>query len=279
MVCICLFIKSIIADDCIFVPVLYSTASCDVTKYMRPLISSCYDDYGIKDHDDADYEEGWLRDATANITLPAPPGGRTPWQYQDTLELDGVPIWGNIGAYSGGGYVAELGTDPERALAMLAYLKQHQWLERSTRAVFVEFNLFNPNTNLFSVVNLVLEFPATGGTVHYPLVQTLRLYNYVGGRAIFRLILDIAFVIFLIFFFVVEVKKMCLQKRAYVKSFWNIVELCNIVGSVLACALYGVHYVFTRLTIKKFHEDKGKIVPLIIIINNSNNNIQYYSAY
>ena len=44
------------------------------------------------------------------------------------------------------------------------------WI-RKTRALMVEFTLYNPNANLFSVFSLMLEYPASSGTLSYTRVQ------------------------------------------------------------------------------------------------------------
>ena len=77
------------------------------------------------------------------------------WQYKGTLELDGTPTLGLISSYSGGGYVIDLGTSLEKATDTVEYLRNTFWLDRTSRAVFTEFNLYNPATNLFSAVELV----------------------------------------------------------------------------------------------------------------------------
>ena len=77
------------------------------------------------------------------------------WQYKSTLELDGTPTLGLISSYSGGGYVIDLGTSLQEAADTIEYLRNTFWLDRTSRAVFTEFNLYNPATNLFSAVELV----------------------------------------------------------------------------------------------------------------------------
>lgn len=37
------------------------------------------------------------------------------------------------------------------------------WLDQRTRAVFLEFTVYNPNVNLFASVVLLTEFLTTGG--------------------------------------------------------------------------------------------------------------------
>ena len=219
---------------------------------MKPIVHTCYPDYDTKSYDSKNYDESWT-------TLSGSPNrsASNPWLYRTSLELDGIPTWGIMSTYSGGGYVQDLGTKPERALRALSYLKNTTWIDRATRAVFVEFNLFNPNSNLFTLVSLLMEFPESGGTNPYPLINSIRLYNYVGGRAIFRLLLELTFVVFIMYYIFSEYKKFRKERREYFKSFWNVVELINIVAAVLACAFYGVHYVIARTTLNKFHDDPG----------------------
>ena len=38
-----------------------------------------------------------------------------------------------------------------------------QWIDKFTRAVFIEFLIYNPNTNMYGVMLSVFEFTADGG--------------------------------------------------------------------------------------------------------------------
>ncbi len=77
------------------------------------------------------------------------------WRYRSTLELDGTPTLGRVATYSGGGYVLELGVTRDEAAAGVDYLRRLLWIDRTARAVFAEFNLYNPATNLFTAVEFV----------------------------------------------------------------------------------------------------------------------------
>lgn len=46
---------------------------------------------------------------------------------------------------------------------MLHELRQGTWLDEATRIVFVDINLYNPNHNVFVMVNLYVEIPPTAG--------------------------------------------------------------------------------------------------------------------
>lgn len=68
-----------------------------------------------------------------------------------------------VDVYSGGGYVVELIGSVEKLRQKLLMLKTKNWLDRSTRAIFVEFQAYNAFANLFVYVKITLEFPLTSG--------------------------------------------------------------------------------------------------------------------
>lgn len=85
------------------------------------------------------------------------------YEYKNWLQLKGLPYWGIFAMYGGGGYIAELGNDYSSAESTLSNLRETNWIDRYTRAVFVEFNMYNPNVNLWGVSLYLLEFIPTGG--------------------------------------------------------------------------------------------------------------------
>ena len=58
--------------------------------------------------------------------------------------------------------MALLGLNRDNATKRIAELKKNLWVGRATRAVFIDFTVYNANVNLFCVITLVFEFPATG---------------------------------------------------------------------------------------------------------------------
>lgn len=47
-------------------------------------------------------------------------------------------------------------------LSTLESLSRSRWLDSHTRAVFVEFSVYNANVNLFCIVTLLFETAAVG---------------------------------------------------------------------------------------------------------------------
>ena len=67
-------------------------------------------------------------------------------------ELDGTSYTGEISDYGGGGFTQVLPLTKDEAKVVIQYLKDNLWIDRGTRAVFVDFTVYNANINLFCVV-------------------------------------------------------------------------------------------------------------------------------
>jgi len=50
----------------------------------------------------------------------------------------------------------------------------NKWLDRSTKLLVVEIVLYNSNSDLLAVVNLLCEFPITGGIVPTAVIEPFR---------------------------------------------------------------------------------------------------------
>ena len=61
------------------------------------------------------------------------------------------------------------------ASAQLQELNANLWLDRGSRAAFVDFTVYNANINLFCQIKLIVEFPASGGAVSSKTFSTVKL--------------------------------------------------------------------------------------------------------
>jgi len=64
--------------------------------------------------------------------------------------------------------------------AKLAELAHSDWLDVRTRAVFIEFTLYNANVNLYGSVIMLIEFLSTGAPIITEEVKVFRLTSYIG---------------------------------------------------------------------------------------------------
>ena len=61
--------------------------------------------------------------------------------------------------------MAELGATFSEAQMVLKFLRDNSWVDKRTRAVFIEANIFNPNMNLWGISLYLCEFLQTGGNI------------------------------------------------------------------------------------------------------------------
>lgn len=54
--------------------------------------------------------------------------------------------------YAGSGYVLTLSQDQNTTIDLIQYLFDNLWIDRGTRAVFLDFTVYNANINLFGQV-------------------------------------------------------------------------------------------------------------------------------
>ncbi|XP_013419423.1 polycystic kidney disease 2-like 1 protein isoform X2 [Lingula anatina] len=198
--------------------------SCEVHDDFKNEIKTCYDAYAESIED----------------KFPFGKMNGTAWVYQTEDELDGWGHEGLISEYGGGGFVQNLLLTREKTEPIIADLKQNLWLDRGTRVVFVDFTVYNANINLFCVIRLVVEFPATGGAIPSWSFRTVKLIRYVSIGDYFVLACEGIFLLFIIYYIIEEALEIAKHKCQYFKSVWNILDIVVIVISVV-CTVFNVY--------------------------------------
>lgn len=157
-------------------------------------------------------------------------------------------------------------------MIQLQLLKEHLWLDRGTRAVFLDFSVYNGNINLFCIVRyeanaqfcsnqvkewksnpldarvrLLVEFPATGGVLSSWQFQTVRLIRYMSSWDYFVGLCEVAFSLFILYYIVEEVLEIRIHRLRYFRSLWNCLDVLIIVvctrSSVMETHFYHVDWV------------------------------------
>ncbi|XP_075716827.1 polycystin-2 isoform X2 [Rhinoderma darwinii] len=195
--------------------------SCSVPEDLKDEITDCYDMYSVRNEDTAPFG---LRNGTA-------------WTYTQERDLNGRSQWGRISTYSGSGYYLDLSRNRDEAAAQIGTMKNNLWLDRGTRAVFIDFTVYNANINLFCIIRFLVEFPATGGLVTSSQFQTVKLIHYVSTYDYFLAACEIAFCLFILYYMVEEFLEIHNHRLHYFHSLWNCLDIVIIVLSVVAMAI------------------------------------------
>ncbi|XP_069123530.1 polycystin-2-like isoform X2 [Argopecten irradians] len=222
-----------------------SSNSCIVHEDFRNTIRNCFDSYSEN-----------LEDKTSN-TANHP--GYTAWTYMTEDQLDGSGHWGQLTTYSGAGYVQELtGNNYTSAKALMDYLFNERWIDRGTRAVFIDFTVYNANINLFCVIRFLVEFPATGGAIPSWTFRTVKLIRYVTVQDYFIMACECIFVLFIVYYIVEESLEIKKHKLSYFKNVWNILDILVILIAILCVAfdVYRTVEVDNKLSVLLENPDK-----------------------
>nr|XP_008512032.1 PREDICTED: polycystic kidney disease 2-like 2 protein [Equus przewalskii] len=182
--------------------------TCKVYSSFQSLMSECYDRYTSGNEDLSEF--GLKQDTEWTYSAPRT---NSPWH------------WGFVGVYQNGGYMFTLSKLKSETKTKFINLRLNSWITRGTRVIFIDFSLYNANVNLFCIIRLVAEFPATGGILTSWQFYSVKLLRYVSYYDYFIASCEITFCIFLIVFTTQEIKNISEFKYAYFKSIWNWLEL------------------------------------------------------
>ncbi|KAM4723032.1 polycystin-1-like protein 2 [Rhinophrynus dorsalis] len=230
-------------------------SSCPVASALRSTIEDCRAPYSLDAEDTSNYEQNWNLSAFTNTT-----GTESAWQYQTQSRLRGHPTWGKLATYRGGGYVVHLGNDRTKASRVLQDLFSNVWLDTYTRAVFVEFTIYNANVNLFCIVVLMFETKALGTFFTHTNLQSIRLYPFTDGLHIFVVAAEVIYFLFVIYYMVVQGKLMKQQKWGYFRSKWNLLELALIIISWSALSVFVKRTILGTRDISYYQNHKHEFV-------------------
>jgi hypothetical protein len=225
-------------------------SSCNVPLAFKNLLSNCRGDYDWLNDDTGDYFKGWLPIQNQTNCL------KSSWCYQNTLKTKSAPLTGMFTTYKGGGYVVSLGRTLNNSIELIKDLKNYGWLDQQTRAVFLEFTVYNSNVNLFSSATFIIEYLSIGSAITYYTLSVFRLYNYVGSVAVLLITAQIVFILFIVYFTFREVNKLRKQGKAYFGQLWNLNESFMIIFSFVAIGMFATKNTFATLAMKTIRESE-----------------------
>ena len=154
-----------------------ATNSCTVSQFQN-LVPTCY----------AKLSDGRRR--KANIYGENLGGGmRRVYKYTEA-NLTELPYVALVNGYMPGGYQVDIPARRLHAAALMDQLDRDNFISIETRALLIDFTIYNANINTFCVVRLTFELLHTGGVLPYADMRTARLLPYQGDYGNTQLALD-----------------------------------------------------------------------------------------
>ena len=219
----------------------------------------CYSAYENTRASKRDYCLGWkptpcaLSEKSNFFTSPA-------WEYVSPDEIWGFITVAEYSSYGGGGYFMKLDVNRDVCQKIFEELQEHNWFDRATRAVILEFTLYNANTNLFVYSKFVAEFQEIGGVITFTDIQVFRLFTDSGSSGNFIKLLQFLFLILVIVAFIKIVYDMFTEGFRYFKSVWNLLDVLALIMSIVTISMYLFTLTIVEKTTFLFHADKNAYV-------------------
>lgn len=185
---------------------------CRVHDQFAELISECYDSYTKAGED---------KDSIGGIE-----GKPYQWASEDETGYGGHR--GEVAKYGGSGYIVDLATTKNETLTILEELQDNLWLDRSSRVVLIDVNLYNANLNLFLIIRLAAEFPPSGGVVIDSKFMNVKLLRYHSTKDMVFAGFEIAYLITILYYLAeMFFTAKYIGIRAMVFRFWTWYDLLN----------------------------------------------------
>ncbi|CAF3528019.1 unnamed protein product [Rotaria sp. Silwood1] len=158
------------------------------------------------------------------------------FKYTPSLSWFGLTTTGQVSVYDQGGYIKTFGSTQDKFIKDIEELKANLWITRGTRAILVDFTVYNANLNLFCQVQLIFEFPAVGGLITSSIFRAVKLIRYVHTFDYFVLGCEILFILFIIYYTIEEILEIRNLKFKYFKSIMNCLDIVIIILSYVCIA-------------------------------------------
>ena len=120
----------------------------------------------------------------------------------------------------------EFSTQLCNSTCVLSQLKKDKWIDVSTRAVFVDFTVYNAMLNFHCAVKIVFEFNLGGGVVARAQFKPIQFHRRSGFMLILIQGVLVGFVCFYTFKAIKQIKSFGASK--YFHNFWHVIDFTNI---------------------------------------------------
>ena len=190
-------------------------------------IQHCYADWSTLKRDTGVIEG--RAPASCSMSGPTAACTRRTYVWSDVSATGLGVVHGRHSSYDGAGYMIQLPVDLSAARTLVQELQVDGFLDLGTRAVWVDFALFNVNINRFCTVRLLFERLASGIVTPSASVRTLHLLWYDGVSRL--LAAEIALLCLVVFFVGFELQSMRMQGlRVYWRDASNWYDWPSLLG-------------------------------------------------
>ncbi|XP_078594471.1 polycystin-1-like protein 2 [Branchiostoma floridae x Branchiostoma japonicum] len=254
--------QSVLVSPPILIQARVKPGLCKVPATMQDLFDECTAAYGENTKETGVFQKGWKRVTNMSEVEPETSG----WSHRPsgyTIK----PVFGVKSSYWGDGFSLGLGDSADEMRSILTDLKSNHWIDKRTRAVIVEQFVYNGNLDMFTSVTVVFEFTEISGVFSHRHLHTFRLHQQPGTIGYIYVLLEIIYVIFLLYSLWKEAKTAREAGWAYLTEPWNIFEIFNFILAFTVIALYATNRVYGTMALAAVKQGKDPLQYLRSVVN------------
>ncbi|KAM7534816.1 hypothetical protein Aperf_G00000113957 [Anoplocephala perfoliata] len=170
----------------------------------------------------------------ANVTIAL---SKDAWRWRSSTESGNGGVSGTMASYTGSGYYLDLDLTRQVTSQMLTELFTGEWTAESTRALIIDFTLYNANLNFFCIGQILFETPYTGGVIASADLRTLHLISQNSPTDYVVFIFEIISLFFVAYYIFREVRSICKMGLSYFRHFWHLVDFFVISVGIICVGL------------------------------------------
>lgn len=95
------------------------------------------------------------------------------YRFKSSSDLHTLPYFGVFSTYGGGGYTIDIGPKQSLVRHYISELKNFNWIDLYTRALFINTYVYNANTRLLTNIKVVFEISEFGS-----IIMTIDTYSF-----------------------------------------------------------------------------------------------------
>ena len=197
--------------------------TCNVPETLQNKIQECYPSLSDSNIDESSFSRNVTTilggRVTSNVLNAAFMASADAAWYSPTTKL----------TYPGSGQVIDFDSSLENVTAIWDSVKATEWIDSSTRAVFVNVNFYNANVDLVSAAKFSIEFSSAGAIFTstqircLPLIRPVRVLKGDGATSLASLTFTLELIFFgmVIMYILNEIRLLQSVGISYLKNFWN----------------------------------------------------------
>jgi len=241
---------------------------------------NCYEEYSPLSQETQSFDIDW-KEYNSNKSSSVDSVVINSFQYTQASQISSYPFMGQVNTYMGGGYIYKLQGEKANISSQMKLLKENNWIDKQTAAIFIEFTLFNPNINLFEYCVITLEIIASGSFVNSAEFYSLDVLDVNNsGLLSFKILINIIYMMFIFIFMIVEIRRFIKVGFKYFLEFYNYIELVIIGFSWAAFSMY-IYRIYGSYQIYDTLSQKGSVSTKYInlqYISNTDQLLTYFLA-